>query len=555
MHRAAKIAASLVGLLLIGSGVGLLTYAAVSAGGATSDAAQVPAYVLLLLPAVLLVLIGAGLFVLGSRTIAAVSGGLLGVLLIVVGPGLLLLGFIFEQSDSTSFDPDRAALVAWYAGAAMIAIGVLLVALAVWWANSAQGRRRLHRVGQVLAFGYGGYLFVQGLGLLVYLPFISRVAARAQAQASTPPNVAVLGAFLAGGALLALFPGAVFVYQGISAYMHIPSGRLCLPPADRLALVFLLAILLGGLLLAAGVATGVAIPPLHALAAISAPLALLALATRRARRPSVPAGAAVTWRQGLLMMAWGMAIAASIAVILEGLSFLYTLLGFLLARHDLNNTNDAQQFAKSLSSSNSDIGKTVQFLFLIITVALLGPLIEEFSKGLGVRFLRSDRPSRYQAFIFGLASGAGFATVEAVEYGAGALSQNPNRWWDTMLLRGGSGSLHALASGIVGLAWYQVFQGQRKRGVGLFLIAVGLHGTWNALNVLTIARIVPYFKDLSDQTLEIGLEVVLGLLAIGLIAAIASLSGMLAREEEPDLLTAGATGGGDRPAEIPIPPA
>jgi hypothetical protein len=217
---------------------------------------------------------------------------------------------------------------------------------------------------------------------------------------------------------------------------------------------------------------------------------------------------------------------------LEGLSFLYTILGFLLAQHDLNNATDAQQLANSLSNSNSDLGRTVQFLFLIVTVALLGPLIEEFSKGLGVRFLRSDRPSRYQAFIFGLASGAGFATVEAVEYGAGALSQNLNRWWDTMLLRGGSGSLHALASGIVGLAWYQVFQGRKKRGLGLFLVAAGLHGAWNALNVLTIARIVPYFKDLSDRTLEIGLEVVLGLLAIGLIWAIFRLSGSLAHEEE-----------------------
>ena len=537
MPRGAKIAASLAGLLLMSGGLALLVYSIVAAGGATSDADQIPGYLLLILPAVVILLLGAGLYVLGSRTIAAISGGLLGILFILAGPGLLLLGFVFEQSDSEAFDHDRAALAAWGSSGALMALGVLLLALAVWWANSATGRRRLHRVAQVLTFGYGGWLFVQGLGLLIYLPFIGRIVSNA--QTSDPPSVVVLGAGVAGGALLALLPGAVFVYHGIASYMHIPAGRLRLPPAGGFALVFLLAILIGGVLLLGGVATGAAIPPLHVLAAISAPLAILALATRRARRPSAPAGATVTWRQGLLMMAWGMAIASSIAVVLEGLSFLYAILGFLLANHDLNNASDAQQLANSLSNSNSDIGTVVQFLFLIVTVALLGPLIEEFSKGLGVRFLRSDRPSRYQAFIFGLASGAGFATVEAIEYGSLALSQDLNRWWDTMLLRGGSGSLHALASGIVGLAWYQVFQGRKVRGLGLFLIAVGLHGTWNALNVLTVARIVPYFKDLSNQTLEIGLDAVLALLAIGLIWTIFTLSGTLAREEEPALEPAG----------------
>lgn len=529
-HGANRIAAGIAGLVLLDAGGGLLIYAVVSAGGATGDSSRIPFYLVLLLPAALLLLAGAALFIAASRTVAAIAGGITGAILLLASGGVILLGFVFEQSDSAAYDRGRAAPAAWGSGAALFSMGLLLMALAVWWANSSRGRRRLHRVSEVVAFGYGGWLFVQGLLLLAYLPFIG--LALAHSASAGQVNSVVLGTTLAGGALLALFPGTIFVYHGVSAYMRVPSGPLRLPAANVLALAFFLAILLGLISLATGAADTILVPPLHVIAAISAPLAILALATRRSIRRADTPGTHLFWRQPLLMMAWGMAVAATIAIILEGLALLYTILGFLLAKHDLSNARDAQALANSLSGSNTDLGKTLQLLFLLITVAALGPLIEEFSKGFGVRFLRSDRPSRYQAFIFGLASGAGFATVEAVEYGAGALSQNLNRWWDTMLLRGGSGSLHALASGIVGLAWYYFFAGRRARAAGLFLLAVGLHSGWNALNVLTDARIIPYFRDLSDRSLEIGLEVILGLIAIALIATIAILSRTLARKEE-----------------------
>lgn len=529
MHRALKISLSLLGLLLLLCGSGLLVFAIVSAGS-TLQAGEVQPHLILLAPATVLLLAGAALYTAGSRTVAAISAGFAGILLLLGCAGVVLLGFVLDQSSSTAFNHRRAAAAAWSSGAGMFVLGILLLALAIWWANTEQGKRRLQRVAQVLAFGYGAFLFLQGVGILLPLPLLVRSISQQPMQ--KPISIAATATALAGFGVLALFPGAVFVYHGVSSYFHIPSGRLQLPRAAVLASVFFASILAGALILLSGTGEGVAIPVLHVVAALSAPLALIALATRGGRRPGAPAGAVVTWRQVLLMMSWGMAIAASIAILLESLSLIYTVFAFLVVRHDLNNMRDLQQFNNALSNSNSELPKSVQFLFLIVTVAILGPIIEEFSKGFGVRLLRSNRPGRYQAFIFGLASGAGFAVVEAIEYGFGALSQDPQRWWDTMLLRGGSGALHALASGIVGLAWYQLFIGRRTRGLSLFLIAVGLHSSWNAFNVLTVARIIPYFKDLSDRTLEIGLEVVLGLGAIGLISIIASLSADLLREEQ-----------------------
>ncbi|MGI8553038.1 MAG: PrsW family glutamic-type intramembrane protease [Dehalococcoidia bacterium] len=540
MHRAVKIGVCLVGLLLIAAGIGLLVWSAVSAGSATTDVDRVPFYLLWLLPGGLLLLAGAGVYTFGSRTVAAISGGFVSLLLLSSGPGLILTGFIFNQSDSDRFNHSRAAHTAWYAGGGMLALGAILLLLSVVWANTEQGRLRLHRVAQVLAFGYGAMLFVQGLSAVASLPFIARLSTSTQTTGQ-PIHTVVLGASLAGAAMLALVPGGIFVYQGVSSYMHVPSARLRLPRVESLALFFLLCILAGGVILWQNIATGVVLPLLHVLAAITAPLALIALATRRSRRSSGSEGTQLTWRQVLLMLAWGMAVAASIAIVLEGLTLLYTIMSFLVAQHHLNNLQSAQDLASSVGNSQSDINKGVRLIFLLIVVALLGPLIEEFSKGFGVRFLRSNRPSRYQAFVFGLASGAGFAVVEAVEYGAGALGEDLHRWWDTMLLRGGSGALHALASGIVGLGWYQVFNGHRRRGAGLFLTAFGLHGVWNGLNVLTLVRIVPYFKDLSDRSLDIGLEIVLGLAALGLIATIASLSDLLVREEAPSAQIPGSS--------------
>jgi hypothetical protein len=162
----------------------------------------------------------------------------------------------------------------------------------------------------------------------------------------------------------------------------------------------------------------------------------------------------------------------------------------------------------------------------------LAPLDEEFCKGFGVRLLKRHHPTRYQAFLWGLASGVGFGMVEANAYGAGAFHESPYRWWDGVLLRGAASSLHALTSGMVGIGWYYMFRGSRRRFAGFYLLAVGLHGSWNAMNLLTVARVLPGFERLSDHDLEIVLEVGLGVIALGILLFLWALARSLAREDD-----------------------
>ena len=69
--------------------------------------------------------------------------------------------------------------------------------------------------------------------------------------------------------------------------------------------------------------------------------------------------------------------------------------------------------------------QTGVLVVLLIVIAVIGPLNEELWKGYGVRLLKRDRPTRYQAFLWGLAAGVGFGMVEANEYSLSAFARSP----------------------------------------------------------------------------------------------------------------------------------
>ena len=62
-------------------------------------------------------------------------------------------------------------------------------------------------------------------------------------------------------------------------------------------------------------------------------------------------------------------------------------------------------------------------------------------------------------------------------------------------------------------------------------MAAGLHGSWNALNVLTAARVLPPFKSLSEHALEIVLEIVLAGIAVAIVFYLVRLARRLSDEE------------------------
>jgi hypothetical protein len=109
---------------------------------------------------------------------------------------------------------------------------------------------------------------------------------------------------------------------------------------------------------------------------------------------------------------------------------------------------------------------------------LLGPLIEETVKGLGAAAMAGRRPSRAQAFAWGVAAGTGFALVEGTLNGAILMQE----WAAGVVLRVGATLLHSVATGIVALGWRETLVARRPWAVlAALAFTMTLHGVWNAL--------------------------------------------------------------------------
>jgi RsiW-degrading membrane proteinase PrsW (M82 family) len=161
------------------------------------------------------------------------------------------------------------------------------------------------------------------------------------------------------------------------------------------------------------------------------------------------------------------------------------------------------------------------------------PLVEEAFKGLGVRLALSPQSSRTTAFVLGVVAGTSFGTVEALLYGLGGLGSAEIDWWSLMLMRAGSTTAHALASGLVGLGWYQALaMGRPLRGFLYYGAAVLLHGLWNGLIVLVGSRLVIPWEGLSDSDLALVVYAVMAPVALLFLGALFVISHRL-REPEP----------------------
>ena len=148
----------------------------------------------------------------------------------------------------------------------------------------------------------------------------------------------------------------------------------------------------------------------------------------------------------------------------------------------------------------------------LIYMAVLVPAIEEFLKPLGVWLLARRLDSIAQGFTLGALSGAGYGLIETV-----SVSGQPGEWGSLLSSRIGTGLLHITTSALVGaaivLAWRER---QYLRLLGTYLLAVLLHGLWNALAMLytfsTLAELLNQSGRLS--TLQIPLIVLMSILAM-----------------------------------------
>lgn len=116
-------------------------------------------------------------------------------------------------------------------------------------------------------------------------------------------------------------------------------------------------------------------------------------------------------------------------------------------------------------------------LLVLVDVSVVAPLIEETGKALGARLARPA--GRREAFLAGVAAGAGFAIVENVLYAlAGAAFGGP--WAAIVVARAMGAAVHPLASGLVVTGWWEAGHGGDRGALGRGLFAgVGVHALWN----------------------------------------------------------------------------
>jgi hypothetical protein len=304
-----------------------------------------------------------------------------------------------------------------------------------------------------------------------------------------------------------------------------------LPSIWLLFLLFVGALGLGTLVLHAPSAYTVLLPPLHVIASATPPLILAA-----AVLPSLQeGGAGLTRRNFVAMLAYGALFATVVAITLESIAALAAMglaLGTVSALPGGQET--LQQLSRVLQSPAmlTDPERLLDVLVspaLVLGVGLLvavvTPLIEETVKSLGswTEGNTLGRLSRSQAFGFGVIAGIGFSFAEALFYGSAGL---PHVWTSSVLLRSGTTVIHATATGLVALGWYEVWHRRPKRFVLFAGAGIGLHAVWNGLAGLSaVAGLQLFGESAGARALDTGLAALsVGLLAMTLLVAIAGLT-------------------------------
>lgn len=340
-------------------------------------------------------------------------------------------------------------------------------------------RRLLNIVFIMLGLGYVVFGVLAGLFYLG-LPIVATDAQYDLLQVNT--TAASLMAITIGG-------GLVLLWVGWSGYVGRPSPRARLPHPLWLLVAFMVFLALGIVVLRLGVAPWL-FPPLHVLVAVTPPLFFVTLAaylTDR-RRPPVPV------QDVAAQVAAGMLIATLLSVVIEVLVLagLLALVGVLLSVAPGGLERVGVLFGSLRSPELLQDPKVIQTLFsspFILVAAgaarMVGiPLIEEVSKAISLALVGQTRkrPTRIEAYVWGVACGAGFALTGNV---ISSLTVLPD-WGGPMTLRVGTALVHALTGGLLGLGWYAWMSGTRRwRWLAYFGVGVVLQGIWSGASGLT----------------------------------------------------------------------
>jgi hypothetical protein len=129
---------------------------------------------------------------------------------------------------------------------------------------------------------------------------------------------------------------------------------------------------------------------------------------------------------------------------------------------------------------------------IVAFLSVLVPLIEELFKPIGVWLLARRKLTPVEGFTAGLISGATFALFETL-----TRAPAPDSWTLFVIVRIGTAGMHIFTTGLMGWAIASAFTEKRYfRLIAAYLLAVIIHGLWNAAPVLFGVSILNYILDI-----------------------------------------------------------
>jgi hypothetical protein len=250
-----------------------------------------------------------------------------------------------------------------------------------------------------------------------------------------------------------------------------------------LALLFALSLIFGQIMLSQNLLPILSFPPFHVAATILPALVILALVGRGL-------GQITSRRDIVFQLTGGAFLGAPLAFTLEALALLSLLGVTLIALAARPRGQELIHFWSTYLQDPTHLQdpNLLDPLFaspaivaaIALFVAGLVPLVEEGVKTVGVGLMGYRKPTISQAFLWGLAGGAGFAIVEGLLNTVGGFAA----WAPLVLVRVGATLLHCITGALMGIAWYNALVKRRwSRSLGLYATCVAIHGMWNALSI------------------------------------------------------------------------
>ena len=349
--------------------------------------------------------------------------------------------------------------------------------------------------------------------------------------------------------VLAVGLGLVVAWQAWQAIQGRRSGPFRPRRVWSLGLAFLLALAIGQLALTFDLLPVVTFPLFYVAAALLPPLMVLALV-------GWGLGGVSRWRDVVLQTSSGALFSTFLAFTLE-FTFIFGLLiaiftvvaarpGGLELLQVLTERLRDPTWLQNPSALAFLARSPVVLAAIFLVMSGVVPLVEEGVKTVGVGLLIHRRPGLPEAFLWGVAGGAGFALVEGLFNGAATLET----WAPVALLRMGATLMHCFTGGLMGVAWHTLFvAGRWVRALGLYVASVGMHGLWNALTItislLSLSTLEGGKAGANQMLAGVGVLTSLVLLVILILAAGLGLLGLTLyiRKRYPAKSPAGRTEG------------